>query len=370
VKPLSHTKIEKDKEIAIIMPGFSFTAPIVTPEEEKRERANLTRKELQALNNDLYGTQDILPTPAATKSLSRTLSENEANNRVRKAIDGIPLKEKKEYLKAMEQVPHLVESESSPEAYFRCEKGNATVAANRLVRYWKQRQKLFGESRAFLPMNQDGALAADEAALLKGFVTVLPHDQKGRPVVFFDRIRAIPTIVTRASVIRVLWYVLQKTCEDRSTQRTGFVFLKNLHGYDLYTHFDRTLARSEMMLLSECFPASLKAFHICLGSGKWVVELILPVMKQIAGKYIRLHTVCHVGTNAQLLGDLKDYHISPAHVSIFLGGCVTYESHLAWLEGQRALEEIAVLCNNDVDADEESGVCWRCGKVQNLRVAP
>ena len=136
-----------------------------------------------------------------------------------------------------------------------------------------------------------------------------------------------------------MFYVLQKVLNEDSARRTGFVFVKNLIGYDLYTHFDRIMAKAEMAMLGDCFPSKLKAFHICAGSGKWVVELILPVMKQIAGKYIRLHMVCHTGSNAELIQELRRYHIVPEHLSATLGGEIQYDHYIQWISEERLLEE-------------------------------
>jgi hypothetical protein len=43
-----------------------------------------------------------------------------------------------------------------------------------------------------------------------------------------------------------------------------------------------------------CIPAKVKAIHICTGSGKSVTELVLPVLKQMAGKELRLRFNLHV----------------------------------------------------------------------------
>ena len=158
-----------------------------------------------------------------------------------------------------------MEKESSPAAFLRCENNNAMVrmwrvniifelgrnrvcmkffrdeyshllslfipstaatflqaAAHRLARYWKMRKTLFGDSRAFLTMTQHGAMENDLGALGKGFVNVLPSDKKGRPVIFFDRIRAIPTVAKREIVVRFM--VLSSRFEyRRMTCRVSFL---------------------------------------------------------------------------------------------------------------------------------------------------
>ena len=150
-----------------------------------------------------------------------------------------------------------------------------------------------------------------------------------------------------------MFYVLQKATDEESARHTGFVFVKNLIGYDLYTHFDRILAKAEMAVL-ECFPSKLKAFHICAGSGKWVVELILPVMKQIAGRYIRLHMVCHTGSNAELIQELRRYHLVPEGLSNIIGGTITYDHFIQWINEEHLLEEGEFDPSDDeIDGDDD-----------------
>jgi hypothetical protein len=43
-----------------------------------------------------------------------------------------------------------------------------------------------------------------------------------------------------------------------------------------------------------CIPAKVRAIHICTGSGKSVTELVLPILKQMAGKELRLRFNLHV----------------------------------------------------------------------------
>ena len=110
--------------------------------------------------------------------------------------------EKRDYLEAMQKAPVLVHLESNPLKMLQCEKFNVVAACTRLTKYWKWRKKLFGPDRAFLPMTQNGAMYEDIDALAKGFVSILPEDGKGRLVVFFDRIRAIPPMAPRDTVVR------------------------------------------------------------------------------------------------------------------------------------------------------------------------
>ena len=52
------------------------------------------------------------------------------------AIDIIPSEKKKDFLHAMRCAPHLIQTESHPIKFLRCEEFNPWRAARRLVLYW------------------------------------------------------------------------------------------------------------------------------------------------------------------------------------------------------------------------------------------
>jgi hypothetical protein len=85
----------------------------------------------------------------------------------------------------------------------------------------------------------------------------------------------------------------------------------------------------------------LRSYHVCAGnSGKWAVELIMPVLKQIAGKYIRLRTVCHTGGTNEALSNMDSrYNLDPQQQSVIIGGAFTYGHQLLWINDQRMKEE-------------------------------
>jgi hypothetical protein len=199
--------------------------------------------------------------------------------------------------------------------------------------------------RAFNPMTLDGAMEENVSDLEKGFLNILPADLSGRQVIFFDRIRATPFVASRDSVLQVLFYVLQKALsrdhDDSTVLKNGFVFMENLSGsYDLYTHFDRILTKTQMILLRDCFPAELKAFHVIAnGCGAWAMELIMPVIKQLAGKHIRLRMVCHSSSCQSVDTFCKTYNFCRNHMSVIVGGTYSYADYLSWLDEEYAREQ-------------------------------
>jgi hypothetical protein len=74
-----------------------------------------------------------------------------------------------------------------------------------MVAYWRMRRKVFGDERAFLPMAMVGGGAfreeEDLSIVEKGIVGVLPNDEHGRGVLYYDRIRAVPPLASRDGVV-------------------------------------------------------------------------------------------------------------------------------------------------------------------------
>jgi hypothetical protein len=95
------------------MPSFSFTAPIITAEEEKQERAELDDSEYESIQNDIFGNSQECEIDSGTEIFSSTAFHE--------ALEKIPLKDKKELIEAFALVPHLVSSESKPIIVSRCD---------------------------------------------------------------------------------------------------------------------------------------------------------------------------------------------------------------------------------------------------------
>jgi hypothetical protein len=74
-----------------------------------------------------------------------------------------------------------------------------------MVAYWRMRRKVFGDEKAFLPMvmADGGALREEDFSIVeKDIVGILPNDEHGRGVLYYDRIRAVPPLASRDGVVR------------------------------------------------------------------------------------------------------------------------------------------------------------------------
>ena len=111
--------------IKVIMTGtgFSFTAPQISPEDERREREALTEQEREQVHHDLYGSSNT----------QYNVEEDpefvcRAHAMLQGALMDIPVEEKADYLEALERVPDLVASETPSLQFMRCDHCNAKVS--------------------------------------------------------------------------------------------------------------------------------------------------------------------------------------------------------------------------------------------------
>lgn len=120
---------------------------------------------------------------------------------------------------------------------------------------------MFGDW-AFLSMTRTGeaTLTKDDVALLDtGFLTILPDDNLGNPVVCYDRSRLPPDLQDPDGAMRMrcMFYILSVLAETRGASTVGFVGLEissTSRPHSLRDHFTD--------LADEVFPVHLKAVHL------------------------------------------------------------------------------------------------------------
>eukprot|EP00545_Synedropsis_sp_CCMP1620_P000948 CAMPEP_0119014106 /NCGR_PEP_ID=MMETSP1176-20130426/9357_1 /TAXON_ID=265551 /ORGANISM="Synedropsis recta cf, Strain CCMP1620" /LENGTH=311 /DNA_ID=CAMNT_0006967245 /DNA_START=25 /DNA_END=960 /DNA_ORIENTATION=- len=308
------------------MAAFSYTAPLFTKEKEAIERANATKEERDAAAKDVYGDEFVEETEKmVSDSLALFVEELEA----------IPNEEKEMYLQALKRCPIIVEQESDPIRFLRAEDYDAQKAAVRLAKYWEARVDLFGEDRAFLRMALDGVMAADARLFqeLGDANHMLPRDERGRAVYFTDKNRSTNERLSNSEQLRLFWYQVHAELEDASVQQKGFIMLGNVKMTKL-SHFNRAFTRAEFVHIRQILPMKLRAMHGC-NPPSLVSQLILPAVKLLIGKSLRLRCIMHAPSN--LPQALLKYGLKEEHIPASVGG--THHFSLAeWLEFRRELE--------------------------------
>jgi hypothetical protein len=316
------------------MSAFSFTAPFVTPEQEKEEFNSFSEAEREKIHRDLHGiakdtcdeSAELLP-----DSLIHALPL------LQEALDAIREDEKAEYMEALERAPDLVTRESPAELFLRVEALDAWAAARRLVYYWKLRREFFGPELAFLPMTMEGAMRNDQDLFDLGFISILPSDESGRAVIYWNRVACTNDVAPRYAFVRVLFYNGQVALEMQEAPTKGFILLYNARGFDLYRHFDRILMK-KVLKMTDALPFFVRGFHIITGSGRSVLGLVLPVLKQVIGQAYRHRLRVHAGSDKEIVDRLSDYGILASSVPSSFGGDWNCSDFLDWKEKRLLME--------------------------------
>jgi hypothetical protein len=212
------------------MSTFAYTAPIFTKKQEQNEWLSLTEQEKAQIRHDLYGVvqdKDVIENDESNNALEN-LDRDDIDRGVASMIShgihydyamesrGLELmrevfqtslnsSDTLVYQQALDKVPDIVARETKLVDFLQCESYDPWAAAQRIARYWSLRQELF-DSDALFPLTLKDALHHEVPYLQEGFVYVLPPDQHGRPVLFFDRIRCIKQFASRKQVLRCFFY--------------------------------------------------------------------------------------------------------------------------------------------------------------------
>mmetsp|Transcript_22335 Transcript_22335/g.52552 ORF Transcript_22335/g.52552 Transcript_22335/m.52552 type:complete len:554 (+) Transcript_22335:182-1843(+) len=180
------------------------------------------------------------------------------------AIETIEVEEKKAYLKAKKQAPHILNSESPSLQFIRHANGDLWAAAQRLCTYWKYRTEVF-QGRALLPLNLTGRGAltkSDILCLQGGYPAILPNAKDGKQVIFVDR-RMLTSRTTNESKLRCLFYVAFVLAKDERAQAEGIwclyvLMMPRIQG------FDRQWLEFGWKVTRYSFPIKPNILGICL----------------------------------------------------------------------------------------------------------
>ena len=334
---------------------FTFTAPYISEEDEKRERENLSEGEAATLRDDVYGSSNS----GSPSSVPDHVYE-EGTRFVEEAIDSMEDSKKEAYMKAREIDADLMKKECPIRPYLDSTSFDVWKAADMVASYWRLRLSVFGSQRAFIPMTLDSAMADDLDFLQEGTMMYIEDDNRGRPVHFYDRIRLdTRTETSRKLFLRVFFYVHQMRFyhpDEYVALINGRVRLfdsplcvfirlfspKPLQGFDLYKHHDRRFSR-DVVAISQVFPGQVKAIHLCIdGSCKSVIDLVLPIVKHIYGKYMRMRMITHSGSKSEILASIQEYGMGEVHVEAVFGGILRNPARARiWLDKRRKLEKQA-----------------------------
>lgn len=200
-------------------------------------------------------------------------------------------------------------------------------AASRLCNYWEMRVNLFGEDRAFQPLDISTASPDDRKALSYGYVRIMPkRDRDGRAIVLFDSSRQDKTQYPRESMTRAVWLMMHEGLRDSMVQKKGIVLLGNFKNTKTA---DRELAKQLLRSIQGCVPVRLAVYHIC--NLKPIVRLLLPFLMLFVSTKLRKRLNFHFGSDSEITKALMASGLSEDLIPTDIGGKARVY-HEAWLQ--------------------------------------
>lgn len=201
--------------------------------------------------------------------------------------------------------------------------------------YWDKRIEIFGETKAFMRLTLDEALADDSVALSLGYLRPTGQsDSTGRAVLFMDFSREGKADYTPLSFVRTVWYMIHVALEDEKAQKVGTVFIVKC-GDNLR---QLNLKNSKMLIghMAGALPFRLGCFHACHPPS--FIKIGLKIMRLLFPKKLRSRIRDHAGTHEEVIDSLATYGIPKSAVPDIWGGEFKLDDRSDWLEARRSIE--------------------------------
>jgi hypothetical protein len=332
--------------------------------ETKRARTKTTGEEEEDASKEQSVDDSEDPDGLEGPSLRR-----KGLDEIKEALARIPSQDRKSYIEAIERVPSLVATESNPIVFLRCEKFNASDAAQRLIKYWDARCEIFGD-RAFLPMVQtgNGALSRDDMVVLKtGSVAILPNHESGRVVLYLDRSKLLD-FSTRSleARLRCMFYVLSVVSEIVKAQVDGFIMLGVVATPRYSDPMELEAARKSTALLKDCMPVRMGTNHLLVCPSKSREGDILQTLIANTVSVVQENFVFHFdGDSSIILSDMHRHGFMEADLPLTFGGTWKFTEFSEWQRERRRYERERFPSQN-----MESKVITVSKKILPLKMTP
>jgi hypothetical protein len=271
-----------------------------------------------------------------------SLLRHKGLDEIKQALQCIPSQKRKSYMEAIERVPYLVATESNPTSFLRCEKFNATAAAERLIKYWDARCEIFGD-RAFLPMVQTGtgALSQDDMVVLKtGSVVILPNHESGRVVMYLDRSKLLDQSKRSSdSRLRCIFYILSVVSENAKSQTDGFIMLGVVATPRCSDPIDIEVARKITAVLKEVMPARMGTNHLLICPAKAKEGNLLHLLIANTVSVVQENFVFHFdGDSTIILSDMQRHGFMEGDLPPTFGGSWKFTEFADYQKKRRRYE--------------------------------
>jgi len=341
-----HTNDDGDNDDGRIVDELPLEMqPQFTLQDEQRELATLTIRELTELQSDLTGIQAITngfsglglggdsgginvyggeSTGGPGSSPPAPLPVNDCSRLA--ALDQhmmtLPTQSTAAYFMATTKCPDEISNERKL-VFLQCEENSIPLAAERLALYWQYRLDGFGEDRCFEPMTLAGAMRDEVVNMAKSrFAQLMPNtDAAGRAIIYVIIGRRDYSLYSVKQEVMWLTYLLEIVVQHKSLQSRGFVFLVDASN-ETGRHRTRQSQHYMQRAMNSAFPIRMCSVHIVCNVNSLFTRVVFPVMKRLASKRMRLRIRLHRGSGEDLLRSLATYNLPRDRLPSDMGGSV------------------------------------------------
>lgn len=308
--------------------------------EEQQELASLSIKDLIDVQSDLMGitagVAGLRVDPSADENTNATTSAAEIHL-LDQEMAKLPPAQTASYQRAMTDCPGEITNERKM-AFLECEDNDATLAAQRLARYWDYRLEVFGPDLFYLPMTLSGAMKDEAIPMTRHRIwQLMPStDTGGRAILFHQPSRRNFAEYSINQEEKAMFYLFETVIQNVNQRRRGVVMIGDarLERSQLSFKFDRS-AQTFLTVV----PTRIRAAHM-LHPDPFLYHVIFPVMKFFLGKEVRLRSRLHRGSTEHILRELGQYALPRDRLPIDIGGDVNLDTeHMnEWMMKRMALE--------------------------------
>lgn len=202
------------------------------------------------------GDQIVEPIPLALADGQDLMGK--ATQDLEQALEFMAPVEKVAYDQALYRAPHLIESESDRKRFLALEQFNGWNAASRLVTYWDQRKKAFGDAAFCLPLTLDGKGAFSPKALhciQQGSAFCFLQGKTGNDMVFTDQSQFVGLSLEER--LQLLFYICFKCMNNSQSQTEGFVWISCRSTANFLSNF-----KAMFHVFRSAMPVIIQSFHI------------------------------------------------------------------------------------------------------------
>lgn len=302
--------------------SVSYSAPTFEPENLEKQIDELDDEAKEERHRDLYGAAVAIE--ETCKMIDKSLEKLQAE------LDAVDPGEKEAFLRATELCPEHTKSLQLP--FLRSEKFNSQKAAKRVVTYWEEKLRLFGEDNTFKAVTERDIGENGRQVLLGGGCQLLPKDEHGRAVFHANRGSIGRKRNGRDGVLRALFYLLHVAMEnDVSVQQKGIVFLSASRYESKVEDYDRIMMKKAYHMMSYV-PIRYVGYHVVYSSS--FLSFFLPPLLWLMGPDLRSRYIPH---HTGQVNRLTQYGLTQLPVEC--GGTIGSRNE-AFLEERRKIEEL------------------------------